>query len=67
MGGPCIETFFITGRVSSEVVAETRNMVESRPLLSSLSVSLEKMLLEARFFSMRIAMWFLQLRKALSG
>lgn len=66
VGGPSIETFFITGRVSSEVVAETRNMVENRPLLSRLSMSLEKMLLEARFFSMRIALWLLQLRKALS-
>lgn len=65
--GPSIDTFLITGRVSSEVVAETKRMLQRRSFFSGLSSYLEQMLLEARLLSMRIALCFLQIRKALSG
>lgn len=65
--GPYVEDFFIIGRVSSQVVAESRNVGQKRPLFSGLSVCLEQILLEGRLLSMRIALWLLLLRKAISG
>ncbi|XP_020274173.1 putative ABC1 protein At2g40090 isoform X2 [Asparagus officinalis] len=65
--GPCVETFLITARVSSEVAAESKNLEQKRAILSGLSRLWERMLLEARFFRMRMALWVLQFRKALSG
>jgi len=43
--GPYVEDFFIIGRVSSQVVAESRNVGQKRPLFSVLSMCLEQILL----------------------
>lgn len=64
---PSVETFFIIGRVASEAVAESRNAMQKRHVLSALSMWLEHVLLEGRLLSMRIALWFLLIRRALSG
>ncbi|XP_077217229.1 putative ABC1 protein At2g40090 [Tasmannia lanceolata] len=64
--GSSLDMFLIIGRVSSEAVAETK-MLQKKSFLMGLSILLEEILLEARFLGMKIALWLLQLRKALSG
>ncbi|OUZ99089.1 UbiB domain [Macleaya cordata] len=64
--GSSLETFLIIGRVSSEALLETKRL-QSKSFLSGLSIWLEEILLEARLFSLQIAVWLLQVRKALSG
>ncbi|CAA7389902.1 unnamed protein product [Spirodela intermedia] len=64
--GSSLETFVIIGRVSAKVVAETK-MSQKRSFLARLSVWLEEMMVEARLFGMELALWLLQLRKALTG
>lgn len=63
--GSSLEAFFIIGRVSSEAVTEAKRMLHKRSIISVLGIWLEQMLLEARLFSMRAALWLLQLKKAL--
>lgn len=63
--GSSLETFFIIGKVSSEAVIEAK-MLQSKSLLTWLNVKLDKILLEVRLWGMQVALWLLQLRKALS-
>ncbi|KAL9332607.1 hypothetical protein ACSQ67_002217 [Phaseolus vulgaris] len=63
--GSSLETFFIIGKVSSEAVIEAK-MLQSKSLLTWLNVKLDKILLEVRLWGMQMALWVLQLRKALS-
>ncbi|XP_014495151.1 putative ABC1 protein At2g40090 isoform X1 [Vigna radiata var. radiata] len=63
--GSSLETFFIIGKVSSEAVIEAK-MLKSKSLLTWLNVKLDKILLEVRLWGMQVALWLLQLRKALS-
>ncbi|PKA50050.1 Putative ABC1 protein [Apostasia shenzhenica] len=65
--GSSLDTFIITGRISSKAVAEAMTLSPNRSVLSGLSIWLELMLLEARLFSMKIALWLLLLKKALYG
>ncbi|KAE7996615.1 hypothetical protein FH972_001324 [Carpinus fangiana] len=62
--GSSPHTFLIIGKVSSEALIEAR-LLQQKSLLRWLSVWLDEILLEARLFGMRIALWLLQLRKAL--
>ncbi|KAF8402659.1 hypothetical protein HHK36_010748 [Tetracentron sinense] len=64
--GSSLEGFLIIGRVSSEVVAKTK-MLQKKSFLCGICIWLEEILVEARLFSMQMALWLLQLRKALSG
>ncbi|KAK7379366.1 hypothetical protein VNO80_04824 [Phaseolus coccineus] len=63
--GSSLETFFIIGKVSSEAVIEAK-MLQSKSILTWLNVKLDKILLEVRLWGMQMALWVLQLRKALS-
>ncbi|KAG2723895.1 hypothetical protein I3843_02G168600 [Carya illinoinensis] len=58
-------TFFVVGKVSSEAVIEAK-LLQRKSLLCWLNVWLAEILLEARLFGMQMALWLLQLRKALS-
>ncbi|KAJ4978124.1 hypothetical protein NE237_008904 [Protea cynaroides] len=64
--GSSLETFFIIGKVSSEAIIEMK-MSQNKSFLSALSLWVEELLLEARLFTMQMAIWILRLRKALSG
>ncbi|XP_043725430.1 putative ABC1 protein At2g40090 [Telopea speciosissima] len=64
--GSSVDTFLIIGRVSSEAVIEMK-MSQNKSFLSVLSIWLEELLLEARLFTMHMAMWLFRVRKALSG
>lgn len=66
MQGSSLETFLIIGRVSSEVVFEAK-LLQNRSLVTFLITWLEELLLEARLFSMQIALWLLQVKKTVSG
>ncbi|XP_047172957.1 putative ABC1 protein At2g40090 isoform X1 [Vigna umbellata] len=63
--GSSLETFLIIGKVSSEAVIEAK-MLKSKSLLTWLNVKLDEILLEVRLWGMQVALWLLQLRKALS-
>ncbi|KAL7229152.1 hypothetical protein ACSBR2_007784 [Camellia fascicularis] len=63
--GSSLETFLIIGRVSSEAVIETK-LLQNKSSLWRIKVWLEEWLLEARLFGMQVALWLLQLRKALT-
>ncbi|KAL7253405.1 hypothetical protein ACSBR1_007858 [Camellia fascicularis] len=63
--GSSLETFLIIGRVSSEAVIETK-LLQNKSSLWRIKVWLEEWLLEARLFGMQLALWLLQLRKALT-
>ncbi|KAI9080659.1 hypothetical protein K1719_037325 [Acacia pycnantha] len=60
-----METFYIIGKVSSKAVIEAK-MSQSKSLGAWLRVILEDMLLEVRLWGMQMALWLLQVRKALS-
>lgn len=60
-----METFLIIGRVSSEAVIEAK-LLQKKSFLAWLSVWLDEFMLEARLFAMQIALWLLQLRRALT-
>ncbi|KAL6291090.1 hypothetical protein ACE6H2_008600 [Prunus campanulata] len=60
---PSLETFMIIGRVSSEAVIEAK-LSQKRSFLRWLSAWLDKILLEARLFTMQVALWLLQGRKS---
>ncbi|XP_076929349.1 putative ABC1 protein At2g40090 [Bidens hawaiensis] len=62
---PSLESFLIIGRVSSEVVIEEK-FSHAKTLCSLISVWFEEISLEARFMLMRIALWALQVKNALS-
>ncbi|KAJ8764173.1 hypothetical protein K2173_005093 [Erythroxylum novogranatense] len=66
MQGSSLETFFIIGKVSSEAVVEAKRS-ERKSVLGRLDVWLEEILLEVRLVGMQIALWLLQLRRALTG
>ncbi|KAH0454578.1 hypothetical protein IEQ34_016502 [Dendrobium chrysotoxum] len=63
--GSSLETYLIIGRVSSKAVSEAKIISSNCSILSGLSLWLDQMLLEARLFSMRIALWLLQIQKTL--
>ncbi|KAF7830952.1 putative ABC1 protein [Senna tora] len=60
-----LETFYIIGKVSSEALIEAK-VLQSKSLLTWISVILDDFLLEVRLWGMQVALWLLQLRKALS-
>ncbi|XXG70323.1 hypothetical protein AAC387_Pa06g3106 [Persea americana] len=64
--GSSLDTFLIIGRVSSEAIVQMK-MSQKKSVLSALCIWLEEILLEARFLGMQIALWLLELRKALAG
>ncbi|KAL5991454.1 hypothetical protein ACLOJK_012363 [Asimina triloba] len=63
--GSSFNTILIVGRVSSEAVCEAK-MSLKKSIFAGLSIWLEEILLEARLLTMQIALWLLQLRRALS-
>ncbi|WJX38442.1 hypothetical protein P8452_26107 [Trifolium repens] len=62
--GSSLETFFIIGKVSSEAVIEAK-MSQSKSVVTWFNIKLDKILLEMRLWAMQMALWLLQLRKAL--
>ncbi|WMV33274.1 hypothetical protein MTR67_026659 [Solanum verrucosum] len=63
--GPSLESFLIIGRVSSEAVLESM-LLQKRSLFSWINFWIQKILLEGRLCVMHIAVWLLQLQKALT-
>ncbi|XVF40738.1 hypothetical protein PTKIN_Ptkin01aG0139000 [Pterospermum kingtungense] len=63
--GSSLETFLIIGKVSSEAVVEAK-MMQKKSLLSWLNILVEEFFVEARLLAMRMALWLLQVRKALT-
>ncbi|RCV41354.1 hypothetical protein SETIT_9G129000v2 [Setaria italica] len=64
VGGTSLESFMIIGRVSSEAVLDAKKM-SRRSFLDRLMIWLEEAILEARFFSLKLMLCFMQLRKLL--
>ncbi|KAB1217741.1 hypothetical protein CJ030_MR3G014849 [Morella rubra] len=64
MHGSSLQTFLIIGKVSSESLIEAK-LLQKKSLLCWLNVWFDELLLGARLFGMQIALWLLQLRKAL--
>ncbi|XP_039831496.1 putative ABC1 protein At2g40090 isoform X2 [Panicum virgatum] len=64
VGGTSLESFMIIGRVSSEAVLDAKRM-SKRSFLNRLMIWLEEVMLEARFFSLKLMLGFMQLRKLL--
>ncbi|GMJ14466.1 ABC2 homolog 9 [Hibiscus trionum] len=63
--GSSLETFFIIGKVSSEAVVEAK-MTQMKSLFSRINIWFEEFLFEARLLALQIALWLLQVRKALT-
>ncbi|XVE99750.1 hypothetical protein REPUB_Repub03eG0227800 [Reevesia pubescens] len=63
--GSSLETFLIIGKVSSEAVLEAK-MMRKKSFLSWLNIWVEEFFLEARLLAMQMALWLLQVRKALT-
>lgn len=63
--GSSLETFLVIGKVSSEAVVEAK-MMQKKSLLRWLNIWLEEVILEARLLVMQMALWLLQVRKALT-
>ncbi|XP_021295598.1 putative ABC1 protein At2g40090 [Herrania umbratica] len=63
--GSSLETFLIIGKVSSEAVVEAK-MMQKKSLLRWLNIWLEEVILGARLLAMQMALWLLQVRKALT-
>ncbi|XP_010535166.1 PREDICTED: putative ABC1 protein At2g40090 [Tarenaya hassleriana] len=63
--GSSMDSFMIIGKVSSEAVLEAKRQQE-RSFLKWLSIWLEEFSVEARLWVMHLALWVLQLRKALT-
>ncbi|KAE8689611.1 putative ABC1 protein [Hibiscus syriacus] len=63
--GSSMETFLIIGKVSSEAVVEAK-MMQTKSLFSRINIWLEEFLFEARLLALQIALWLLQVRKALT-
>ncbi|XP_062212116.1 putative ABC1 protein At2g40090 [Phragmites australis] len=66
VGGTSLESFMIIGRISSEAVLNAKRM-NRRSFLNKLMIWLEEVLLEARFFSLKLLLCFMQLRNLLLG
>lgn len=66
VGGSSLESFMIIGRVSSEAVLDAKRM-NRRSFLDGLKIWLEEALLEARFFTLKLMLCVMQLRKLLPG
>lgn len=62
--GSSLETFLIIGKVSSEAVIKAR-LSENKSLACWLNVWLDEVVLEARIFTLQLALWLLHLKKAL--
>lgn len=62
---PSLEHFLILGRISSEAVIENK-ILHRKSLFSWLSIWLDELSLEARLFTMQVALWLLSFRKLLS-
>jgi len=54
----------IIGRVSSEAVLDAKRMSQ-RSFLNRLMIWMDEVMLEARFFSLKLMLGFMQLRKLL--
>ncbi|KAK8963801.1 putative ABC1 protein [Platanthera guangdongensis] len=63
MQGSSLDSFFIVGRISSKAASEAKLAAQNYSILSGLSILLDQMFLEARLFSMKIALCLVQLRK----
>lgn len=63
--GSSLETYYIIGKVSSKAVIEAK-MSQSKSLLTWLSVLLDDIRLEVRLWAMQMALWLLQVRRALT-
>lgn len=63
--GSSLESFLIIGKVSSKAVIDIQ-MSQNKSFMGRLYIWLEDMLLELRLFSMQMALWLLQFRKALT-
>ncbi|CAI9287473.1 unnamed protein product [Lactuca saligna] len=61
---PSVESFIIIGRVSSEALIEEK-LLNANSVFRLVSVWMEEISLEARFFIMQMALWMLQFRRAL--
>lgn len=61
---PSVESFIIIGRVSSEALIEEK-LLNANSVFRLVSVWMEEISLEARFFIMQLALWMLQFRRAL--
>ena len=59
-----MESFMIIGRVSSEAVLDAKRMSQ-RSFLNRLMIWMDEVMLEARFFSLKLMLGFVQLRKLL--
>lgn len=59
-----MESFIIIGRVSSEALIEEK-LLNANSVFRLVSVWMEEISLEARFFIMQLALWMLQFRRAL--
>uniref|UniRef100_J3LRU8 ABC1 atypical kinase-like domain-containing protein n=1 Tax=Oryza brachyantha TaxID=4533 RepID=J3LRU8_ORYBR len=66
VGGTSLESFVIIGRISSEAVLEAKRR-SNRSFLNKLIIWLEEILLEARFFSLKLVLCFMQLKKLLAS
>ena len=64
VGGTSLESFMIIGRVSSEAVLDAKRMSQ-RSFLNRLMIWMDEVMLEARFFSLKLMLCFMQLRKLL--
>lgn len=63
--GSSLETFLIIGKVSSEAVVEAK-MMQKKSLFTWLNIWVESFFVEARLLAMQMALWLLQVRKALT-
>ncbi|KAK8487241.1 hypothetical protein V6N11_013964 [Hibiscus sabdariffa] len=63
--GSSLETFLIIGKVSSEAVAEAK-MTQMKSIFSRINIWLEEFLFDARLLALQMALWLLQVRKALT-
>ncbi|KAM7270850.1 hypothetical protein ACFE04_030064 [Oxalis oulophora] len=65
LNGSSLELFLITGRVSSEALIQAKKL-QKKSLLSWLDIWWEELLLEARLFGMKVALWLMQFRNTLT-
>ncbi|OEL24599.1 putative ABC1 protein [Dichanthelium oligosanthes] len=66
VGGTSLESFMIIGRVSSEAVLDDKR-ISRKSFLNRFMIWLEEVMLEARLFSLKLMLCFMQLRKLLPG
>ncbi|KAJ3682659.1 hypothetical protein LUZ60_012886 [Juncus effusus] len=63
--GSPLESFLIIGRASSEAVLEAKCLKNNKAWSWSLSIFMDRLLLEARLLVMKLALYFLLFRKSL--